>query len=399
MTEVLWREPEVPRAVLAAAGKAPRVLLTGGGTGGHVYPAIAIAEAIQAQCPEAVIAFAGTRERLEWRAVPAAGFSIYPITAAALPRRWSLRMAQVPWKLMRGFAESLQLVRSFDPNVVIGTGGYVSAPVLLAARLLGRPFVLQEQNAFPGLTNRLLGRWAARVYIAFPEAQDYFPEDRCVLSGNPVRAALRQIARPEARHRFGLPVASQVLFVFGGSLGSMVLNEALLQVLPTLLDEPQLHLLWQTGRKHYEHVRQRLETLAKPLRHRIRLLPYVEDMAAAYAAADLVLCRAGALTCSELMVTGTPAILVPARQVAADHQTHNAESMERAGAARHVPEAELPQRLVREVWTLLADAERRAAMAQAARRMARPQAAAQIASEVLELTTHGRVQSEKKCYG
>ncbi|BBM74012.1 undecaprenyldiphospho-muramoylpentapeptide beta-N-acetylglucosaminyltransferase [Rhodothermus marinus] len=390
MSEVLQREPEVPAAVLAAAGEVPRVLLAGGGTGGHVYPAIAIAEAIRAQCPEAVIAFAGTRERLEWRAVPAAGFPIYPIAAAALPRRPSLRMLQVPGKLAQGLTESLQLVRAFDPDVVVGTGGYVSAPVLVAARLLGRPLVLQEQNAFPGLTNRLLGRWAARVYVAFPEAQAYFPAGRCVLSGNPVRASLRDVSRLEARRRFGLPAEAQVLFVFGGSLGSMVLNDALLQVLPTLLEESRLHLLWQTGRAHYMAVRQRLDAMAKQLHHRIRLLPYIEDMAAAYAAADLVLCRAGALTCSELMVTGTPAILVPATRVAADHQTRNAESMERAGAARHVPEAVLTERLVQEVWTLLADAERRAAMSEAARRMARPEAAAQIAADVLQLATERR---------
>ncbi len=390
MSEVLQREPEVPAAVLAAAGEAPRVLLAGGGTGGHVYPAIAIAEAIRAQCSEAVVAFAGTRERLEWRAVPAAGFPIYPIAAAALPRQPSLRMLRVPWKLGQGLAESLQLVQAFDPDVVVGTGGYVSAPVLMAARILGRPLVLQEQNAFPGLTNRLLGRWAARVYVAFPEAQAYFPADRCVLSGNPVRVSLRAVSRLEARRRFGLPAEAQVLFVFGGSLGSMVLNDALLQVLPALLDEPRLHLLWQTGRAHYMAVQRRLNAMPKQLHHRIRLLPYIEDMAAAYAAADLVLCRAGALTCSELMVTGTPAILVPATRVAADHQTRNAESMERAGAARHVPEAVLTERLVQEVWTLLADAERRAAMSEAARRMARPEAAAQIAADVLQLATERR---------
>ncbi len=392
MAEVLLREAEVPTAVLMAAGEAPRVLIAGGGTGGHVYPALAIAEAIRAQCPEAVLAFAGTRERLEWRAVPAAGYSIYPITAAALPRRLSLRALRLPEKLARGFFESLRLIRAFDPDVVVGTGGYVSAPVLLAAWLLRRPIVIQEQNAFPGLTNRLLGRWAARVYIAFPEAQAYFPADRCVLSGNPVRNAFRQVSRLEARRRFGLPEEAQVLLVFGGSLGSAVLNEALMQAVPTLLDEPRLYLLWQTGRTHYKAVRQQLLALTKQVHHRIRLLPYLEDMAAAYAAADLALCRAGALTCSELMVTGTPAILVPATQVAADHQRRNAESMVRAGAARHLPETELSTRLVNEVWTLLADAAQRAAMAEAARRMARPEAAAQIATTVLELAMRRRKQ-------
>ncbi|MDQ7041087.1 MAG: undecaprenyldiphospho-muramoylpentapeptide beta-N-acetylglucosaminyltransferase [Rhodothermus sp.] len=392
MAEILQREPEVPTALLTAAGEAPRVLMAGGGTGGHVYPALAIAEAIRAQCPEAVIAFAGTRERLEWRAVPAAGFPIYSITAAALPRRLSSHVLWLPGKLAQGLVESVRLIQAFDPDVVVGTGGYVSAPVLLAAWLQRRPFVIQEQNAFPGLTNRLLGRWAARIYIAFPEAQMYFPTGRCMLSGNPVRSALHQVSRMEARRRFGLPEEAQVLLVFGGSLGSAVLNEALIQAVPALLDEPRLYLLWQTGQAHYGAVQQQLQALAKQVHHRIRLLPYIEEMGAAYAAADLALCRAGALTCSELMVTGTPAILVPATQVAADHQTRNAESMVRAGAARHLPESELSARLIAEVWTLLADAERRAAMAEAARRMARPEAAVQIATEVLELAMRRRKQ-------
>lgn len=395
MSEGLQRELEVPAAVLVATGEAPRVLLAGGGTGGHVYPAIAIAEAIRTQCPEAVIAFAGTRERLEWQAVPAAGFPIYPIRAIAWPRRFSSELIRVPGKLAQGLAESVRLIRSFDPDVIVGTGGYVSAPVLLAAQWMGRPFVLQEQNAFPGLTNRLLGRWAAHVYVAFQEACAYFPADRCVLRGNPVRASLGQVSRMGARRQLGLPADAQVLLVLGGSLGSMVLNEALLEALPALLERPSLHLVWQTGRVHYERVQQGLEAIGQPVRQRVRLFPYIEDIAVAYAAADLVLCRAGALTCSELMVTGRPAILVPATRVAADHQRRNAESMERAGAARHLPEAELAQRLTTEVGMLLADATRRAAMGARAQRMARREAAAQIAAEVLTLATQRRSISKR----
>ncbi len=375
----LLRTPRVWVPGRAAVEAAPRVLFVGGGTGGHVYPALAIADALRAQRPDAVIAFAGTQVRLEWTAVPQAGYPIHPITAVALPRRPTLQLLRVPWQLMRGLHESLQLIRAFDPDVVVGTGGYVSGPVLLAAHLLRRPLLLQEQNAYPGITNRLLGRWAARIFVAFPEAQAYFPAERCVLVGNPVRAALGQVSRAEARRRLKLPLEAHVLLVFGGSLGSTVLNEAVVRALPVWLQTAGVYVLWQTGPRHYEGLRQRLE----PLPDRVRLLPYIDDMATAYAAADLAVCRAGALTCSELMVTGTPAILVPATQVAADHQTRNAESMAQAGAAIHLPEVALAERLQAEVQRLLADAARRAAMAEAARRLARPHAARAIATEVL----------------
>ncbi len=390
----LLRTPSVWVPKRAAVKVAPRVLFAGGGTGGHVYPALAIADALRAQRPDAVIAFAGTQARLEWTAVPAAGYPIHSITSAALPRRPTPQMLRLPWQLMRGLYESLQLVRAFDPDVVVGTGGYVSGPVLLAAHLLQRPLVLQEQNAYPGITNRILGRWAVRVFVAFPEAQAYFPAERCVLSGNPVRATLGQVSRAEARRRLKLPLEARVLLVFGGSLGSTVLNEAVVRALPAWLQDARFYVLWQAGPRHYKALHERLE----PLPDRVHLWPYIDDMAAAYAAADLVVCRAGALTCSELMVTGTPAILVPATRVAADHQTRNAESMAHAGAALHLPETVLNEQLQAVVQALMADSARRATMAEAARRMARPHAATTIAAEVLRWAATRRARPARRDY-
>lgn len=361
--------------------RAPRILFAGGGTGGHVYPALAIANAIRTLQPEAVIAFAGTQERIEWRVVPKAGYPIYPITVSGFYRGQWGRNLTFPFKLAKGMAESWGLVRDFDADVAVGTGGYVSGPVLLAASLRRRPIVVQEQNAFAGVTNRLLARRAARIHVAFPEAMRAFPAAKCVLSGNPTRPELCTADRAEARRFFDLPETAAVLLVFGGSLGSLALNTALEAHHAALLADEHRYLLWQTGTRYFERLRARL-----PAHPRLRLLPYVDRMDLAYAAADLVLCRAGAITCSELMVTGTPAVLVPSPNVAEDHQTRNAASMAEAGAAVLLPEEHLEAALVGEVTTLLQQPARRQAMRAAARRIARPNAALDIARDVLSFT-------------
>ena len=360
--------------------RAPRILFAGGGTGGHVYPAIAVADAIRSLEPEAAVAFAGTRERMEWEAVPKAGYPIYPITVVGLQRKLTARNLAFPFKLVRGFAQSWDLVGAFDADVVVGTGGFVAGPVLLAASLRGRPIVLQEQNAYAGLTNRLLARRAAEIHVAFPEAERAFPEGKSVLSGNPTRPELRTASRVEARRFFDVPEDAPVLLVFGGSLGSLALNAAMEAHLEALLADANTYVLWQTGARYFDRLRARVA--AHP---RLRLMKYIDRMDLAYAAADAVLCRAGAVTCSELMVTGTPAVLVPSPNVAEDHQTKNAQSMAGAGAAVLLPESELDRALVREARALLGDAPRRAAMAAAARALARPDAAERIARAVLHL--------------
>lgn len=360
--------------------RAPRILFAAGGTGGHVYPAIAVADAIRSLEPEAAVAFAGTRERMEWEAVPKAGYPIYPITVVGLQRKLTVRNLAFPFKLVRGFAQSWDLVGAFDADVVVGTGGFVAGPVLLAASLRGRPIVLQEQNAYAGMTNRLLARRAAEIHIAFPEAERAFPEGKSLLSGNPTRPELRTASRAEARCFFDLPEDATVLLVFGGSLGSEALNAAMEAHRDALLAEENTYVLWQTGARYFDRLRERV-----PAHPRLRLLKYIDRMDLAYAAADAALCRAGAVTCSELMVTGTPAVLVPSPNVAEDHQTMNARSMAEAGAAVLLPESELDQALVREAQALLGDAPRRDAMAAAARALARPDAAERIARAVLRL--------------
>jgi UDP-N-acetylglucosamine--N-acetylmuramyl-(pentapeptide) pyrophosphoryl-undecaprenol N-acetylglucosamine transferase len=359
---------------------APNILFAGGGTGGHVYPAIAIADAIRRHMPAASIAFAGTRDRMEWEAVPKAGYDIYPITVSGLHRNQPLRNVSLPYKLARSLVESRTLVRKLDPDVAVGTGGYVSGPVLFAASLAGTPLVLQEQNAYAGLTNRLLGRRATRIHVAFLEAKKYLPADRCVLSGNPTRMELLACDAAEGRAHYGVPPDAFVLAVLGGSLGSRAINEAVAHGIETVLRDESTHVLWQSGRQYFEALRARV-----PEHPRLRLLEYIDHMDLTYAAADLAVCRAGAITCSELMVTGTPSILVPSPNVAEDHQTYNARSMAGAGAAVMISEDDMKDRLLATVSELRNAPARLAEMSRAARQIARPEAADTIARDVLQV--------------
>ncbi len=357
-----------------------RILMAGGGTGGHIYPAIAIAEAVREREPRSVIEFAGTRDRMEWDVVPKAGFAIHPIKAVRIRRKLSAENLLIPFKLLRAYIQSRRLIRGFDPHVVVGTGGYVSGPVLWTAARMGRPILIQEQNAYAGVTNKLLAGRADRIHIAFEEAKRYFPAERCTLSGNPTRTSLSAMNRKDARSALGIPGTDRVLFVFGGSLGSAAINHAMATCIADLLEDDEMRVFWQTGRLYFKH----LTTTVKP-HHRLKLLEYVDRMDLMYHAADLVVSRAGAITCSELMVTGAPSILIPSPNVAEDHQTKNARAMERGGAAVLLPESQMADGLVTTVSSLLEDEGRCEAMRVAALKLARPRAAEAIARDVLAL--------------
>ncbi len=367
---------------------APRILFAGGGTGGHVYPAIAIADAVRRMEPDAALEFAGTRDRMEWEAVPRAGYKIHPISISGFYRRQPLRNLTLPFKIAKSMRQSLSLVSVFQPNVVVGTGGYVSGPVLLAANLKGVPTVVQEQNAYAGLTNRMLGKRAKRIHVAFVEAKDYMPPDRCVYSGNPTRRELLVADRTAGRTHYGVPSHSFVLAVLGGSLGSRAINEAVVRHIEELLQDDDVFVIWQSGKQYFDEMRQRVSEHT-----RLRLLQYIDRMDLTYAAADLVLSRSGAITCSELMVTGTASILVPSPNVAEDHQTLNARSMANSGAALLLPESELESRLMVEISTLRKDPKKLQTMADAARQIARPNAAEHIARDVLEIAGFGPMAS------
>ena len=365
----------------------PRVLFACGGTGGHVYPAIAIADAVRAERPGAAIAFAGTRDRMEWTAVPRAGYPIHAVTVSGFQRGLSgaalRRNLGFPFKLAAGVRDSLRLVGSFDADVVVGTGGYVSGPVGLAAVLRGRPLVVQEQNAIAGATNKLLATRARAVFVGFEATLADLPG--ATVAGNPVRADLvaasaTDATRAAARAELGIAPEARVLLVTGGSLGAAPLNRATADALGTLLADPDVAVVWAAGTRYFEAVR-----AAAPVHDRLHLVPYLDRMDLAYAAADVALTRSGALTCSELAATGTPSVLVPSPNVTADHQTRNAAALAEAGAATLLPEARLMADVAAVVGGLLADDARRAAMRQACARVARPDAARDIASTVLAL--------------
>ena len=362
----------------------PRVLFACGGTGGHVYPAIAIADAVRALRPDAAVAFAGTRDRMEWEAVPKAGYPIHAVTVSGFQRSLSAgaiaRNLAFPFKLAKGLWESWRLVGAFRPDVVVGTGGYASGPVGLAASLRGVPLVVQEQNAYAGATNKLLAGRAEKVFVAFEAAAPFFEGAEVEVSGNPVRQDLLDVDRAEARAHWDVPAGAHVLLAMGGSLGAGPINGALKLNLDALLADDRAFVIWAAGKRYYD-------TLAKavPEHPRVRLVPYLDRMDLAYAAADLALTRAGAITCSELAVTGTPSVLVPSPNVTADHQTKNAQALVESGAAALLPEPDLDRQFEATVPALLHDAPALEAMRAAALQIARPDAAHTLAQAVVAL--------------
>ena len=364
----------------------PRILMVGGGTGGHVYPAVAIADAIRAREPGAVVEFAGSRSNIEWRIVPQSGYAIHHVSVQGLQRRLTAKNLAMPFVVARGLTEAHALIRHFDADVIVGTGGYVALPLILAARSLKRTVVLQEQNAFMGLTNRLGKRFARRIHVAFPEAVPAGMGERCRLTGNPVRTSLTRPTKVEALAHYQLSDAERVVFMTGGSLGSQAMNEAMAASVRALLAQRGTAVIWQTGERYFGRFREEFEGM--PM---LRLLEYVERMDMAYNAADLVVCRAGASTCSELMLTGRASLLIPSPNVAEDHQTKNARSLEKAGAAVVLPESGLRDTFRQRIKVLLDEPERLARMQAEALRLARPDAADDIARDVLDLAHERRV--------
>jgi len=368
-----------------------KVLIAGGGTAGHVFPAIALAERLSAE-PGVEVAFAGTSGGQEARLVPAAGFAFEVVEARPLRRELSVDALTAPLAAARSVAACRPLVERAD--VVVGMGGYVSLPVGLAAARAGRPLVLHEQNAVPGLANRVLARWARVVCLSFAEAGRRLPKRaRAVVTGNPVRSRVLEAARDRERlaaaaaGELGLEPGLRTLVIFGGSQGALRLNGAAAQAIPTLLARrSDLQVLLLTGPAHERAALGALGGCA-----RVRVVGFLERMELAYAAADLVVARAGATTCAEVSVCGIPAVLVPYPYATGRHQDANARALERAGAAVVVPDAELtPERLAWVVLELLADPARLSAMARGMRSWSRPDAAEALAREVLSVAGGGR---------
>ncbi len=358
-----------------------RAIIAGGGTGGHVFPGIAVAEELHRTRPEVEILFVGTRSGVEARAVPDAGFTIRFVSGRGLPRRawwrWPVSLMVNVW----GFLESLRVIAGFRPDVVLGTGGYVSGPVVLAAWLLRRPVLLQEQNSIPGITNRWLSRLANEVHISFTESRSYFPRsDHLKLTGNPVRAFILSGDRRQALQQFGLEEGRPTVFVFGGSRGSHRINEAAVDAMRRLKGRIDVQFVLQTGREDWEGIRQAVEAEQLPA----RVLPFINQIQQAYAAADLVVCRSGAMTLAEIAACGAPAVLIPYPYAAHNHQEVNAQNLVERGAAALILDRELTgERLAREIARLLADRQQLRRMSANARTFARSDAAERLVKSLV----------------
>lgn len=356
-----------------------RVLIAAGGTGGHVYPGIAIADAVKKLYPGTGILFVGTKDRMEWTSVPKAGYEIKSVWISGFHRRLTSQNLLFPLKLLTSLFQSFSILRKFKPDVVVSCGGFASGPVGWIAAKMGLPLILQEQNSYPGVTNRMLAKHADVIYTAFEEASKYLPSEKIRLAGNPVRSEIENTDPNKAMAHFGFNNTDPVLLIIGGSGGAKAINDAVANHLPKLHNELGLQIIWQCGQRYYDKLQQRIDTGTFG---KLRLLEYIDNMAAAYAAADLVISRAGALSCSELMLTGKPSILIPSPNVAGDHQTMNAKSMTDKGAAVMLKDAQAGEQLADVVGSLIFDKKKLEKMADAARALSKSDAALEIAKEI-----------------
>lgn len=372
----------------AAMSQKIKVLIAAGGTGGHVYPAIAIADALREESADTEILFVGTKDHMEWETVTKAGYDITSIWISGFHRRLTLKNLIFPLKLATSLVQSLSIINRFKPDVVISCGGYVAGPVGWIATKKKVPLVIQEQNSYPGVTNRILGRSAERIFTAFKNAGHYFPIEKIKIAGNPTRKSLTEADKQEAHKIFEFTDEKRTLLVVGGSGGARSINEAMLAHIETLHDELGLQIIWQCGKRYYDRLRR--DVHARNLEN-LRLKDFIQEMPAAYAVADLVISRAGALSCSELALTGKPSILVPSPNVAGDHQTKNAQSMVEEGAAKLADDNRLEDVLVNLVKRTITDSRQLAEMSKAAKSLARPDAATTIAKEVLKLANKHRM--------
>ncbi len=362
-----------------------KIIISGGGTGGHVFPAIAIADALCQHLSEPEILFVGARGRMEMEKVPEAGYSIVGLPVEGFRRKLSPANLKVVFKLMASLKMAGKILREFSPDAVVGVGGYASGPVLRRAAAMGIPTLIQEQNSYAGLTNRLLAKKAGKICVAYEGMEKYFPAEKLVVAGNPVRAEIRELKAQGdyglARSSFGLDKDAKVLLVLGGSLGARTINRAVQGGLNLVL-ESGLKLIWQCGRYYYSEAEDSLRNIPAG---NVVLKDFIRRMDLAYLASDAIVARAGALTISELSHVGKPAILVPSPNVAEDHQTRNAESLASRSAAICIPDCEATRRMIPEAIGLLGDKDRMDVLSENISKLAIPDSAGRIAREVIEI--------------
>lgn len=357
-----------------------RLIISGGGTGGHIFPALAIADEFRRRHPDAQILFVGAKGRMEMKRVPEAGYRIIGLWISGIQRRLSLSNLLLPVKLLVSYITARRIIKNFRPHAVVGTGGYASGPILLAATRMRIPALIQEQNSYAGLANRQVARKVQRICVAYENMEHYFPAEKIRLTGNPVRNDISRLSekRERAYVHFGFSPAVKTLFVMGGSLGARTINESIRLGIEKIRDAG-IQLIWQCGNLYYKEYD---EWLSAYDRRKIRLYGFLREMDMAYAVADVVISRAGALAVSELSVAGKATIFVPSPNVAEDHQTKNARVLADRGAAMLITDEQARTALVDEAIHLLFDEQRARSLSANILSMAKPHATEEIVNEL-----------------
>ena len=360
-----------------------RVIISGGGTGGHIFPAVSIANAIKALRPDAKILFVGALGRMEMQRVPAAGYEIKGLPICGFDRKNLLKNFKVLYKIWKSQRMAKQIIKDFQPQVAVGVGGYASGPTLNKAAAMGIPCLIQEQNSYAGVTNKLLAKKAEKICVAYEGMERFFPAEKIILTGNPVRQALLDttISREDAIKSFGLDPTKKTILLVGGSLGARTINESVLQHLD-LVKSSDIQFIWQTGKYYSAAIAEQLKGQDIP---NLKVTDFISDMGAAYKAADLVISRAGASSISEFCLIGKPVILVPSPNVAEDHQTKNALALSTRNAAIYVKDAEAPATLLELAIKTVNDGAKLKSLSENVLKLALPDSADIIAKEVIKL--------------
>lgn len=359
-----------------------KIIIAGGGTGGHIFPAIAIARALQRLEPDIQLLFAGAKGKMEMEKVPQAGYRIKGMDIAGMERGQWWKNVTLPLKIIKSLKQAKNIIKEFQPDLAVGVGGYSSFPALRSAQKMGIPTVIQEQNSYAGKSNKILGKKAKKVFVAFDGMERFFPKDKIMNLGNPVRENIVNYHGDpqEAKQKFGLDIQKKTLFVTGGSLGARAISEAIIAGLDQLLQH-DIQLIWQTGKVFYETVLQAV----KGKEQNIKVFDFINDMESAYDAADVVISRSGASTIAELCVAGKAVIFVPYPFSAEDHQTKNAMALVNKQAALMVPNAEAADKLVPEVIKLFEHRTLQSTLSDHIKKLATKNADERIASEILKL--------------
>lgn len=361
--------------------KQPRLIVSGGGTGGHIFPAIAIADAFKRRHPDAEILFVGAKGRMEMERVPKAGYPIEGLWISGFKRELSLDNLSFPFKLISSLCKARRILKRFKPDAVVGVGGFASGPTMRKATSLGIPVIIQEQNSFPGVTNKIVAPKAARICVAYENMDRWFPKDKIVITGNPLRNNIISSDgnKSDAVKSFGLDPEKPVILLVGGSQGALGINRGISAKLQMFRDN-DFQMIWQTGKFYIEQATREIEALG--LADRVKPTVFIEKMDMAYAAADVVISRAGAMSISELSLVRKPVVFVPLPTAAEDHQTKNAQSLVNADAAVMVKNSETEEQLLPVVFNLLKDNEKMLAMSENIAKFAKPNAAEDIVDEI-----------------